>query len=344
MPRYNNNSDRRYRNNGFSLDRFSSDSIERKERGLNSLGAFNEVVRASGGLGSFSTLGTEGAFGGKLADAEKEKNRLQSLGGNYQETDEYKNVQGLLNNAYKGVAPDDWAKKASNFAEQNMGTLAKEGTGMLGKLFGKSKLGQTLKAKGAELAASTLGKNAVAAYGAGSAILGPAVALKQLNDFTGQTIDRYEGLEEGIATGNLGLADIKSERRQAKSNLLSANRDISDRVQENRGKLTKQIGGKAEQVLTAAESMIGKTNIENSDSSNRTISTNKEGLNSAFIDNSQGLARQAKAGQLKNLDSYANINQGLIGRSGDLQAQVDALDEERKGMKGLYQISNMIHI
>ena len=332
MPGYNSNNNRRYRS-GMNLDRFQSDSDERKSRGQSSLGAFNQIVQANDGLlGEWGK--EEQGFQGTIDDASAARDKLDKG------TAGYNKVNDLIQNAMKG-AGDDWAKSKANFLKQNKYMTGKAGKGLLG-MFGKTGAGQAVKAWGTKMAGSALGQKAVALSAGIGAVAAPLMAAKQVWDFAGQQVDRYEGIEEGIATGNVGQKDIKSERREAKSTMLGKNQELATRVKESKGILTKQLGSKAEQVLSGAEMVQSKSNLQNSDSSNRINDMNRDGIKSSWVNNSDALQRQQKAGNLSNANMYADENQGLMGRAQDLQAQIDSLDQERKDMKGMYQVSKMI--
>ena len=128
-------------NKGYNtyLQRFANDYDNQERNFQNSAGALGQMFKYNNlqgtgllGLGSFGKKGTAGTppMFKTLADAEDFRNKNKG-------TEQGNVAQGLINAAYKGVAPDDYTKKASNFLAQNTGiagTPGTEGTGLLGQI------------------------------------------------------------------------------------------------------------------------------------------------------------------------------------------------------------------
>ena len=348
MPGYNRN-----------LDRFKTNIKDARAGTLASANMLGEGYKyfnsqEGGLLGSFSSQGSAPAFG-SLAEAETFRNA------NPNDTA----VQGLINRAYKGVAPDDYAKKASNFLEQNMGTPGTEGKGFLGgieqmkgglntltggysnKLAGKASNfamekmgGNFLKEKGAEFMASkagtTLGSMASGASGllaGASAVAGPLMLAKGVYDMVGASKDAYDSAVQGQK--NIGQMQnrVASERATARANMSYMNDEVENMLKDRRGNLRKQLGGKAEQVIAAGNKAATRSNLESNEATDRAISANKEGVVTAYTDNSNQLERQKDNLQMQNIQAYGNMNQQFIAQGNELQASWDELDETRKDNK-----------
>ena len=335
MPGYNSNNNRSYRRSSPNLSRFQRDSDERKMRGLSSLDMFNQVSTKSGflGLGSFGVQGQEAGYGGTLDEATTERKKYKK------DTAEYNKINEPIQKAIG--SGNNWKEQSVAFLEQNKFIKGEAGKGLMG-MIGKTGLGKKAKAFGSKIATSALGTKAAALYAGAAPFVAPIMAGKAIYDFAGQQVDRYEGLEAGIKTGETALKDITSERNEAKSAMLGRDKELATLVEEKKGLLTQQLGSRAEQVLSGAERNTRKTGLETSDSSTRIENLNKQGIKTSYFNSSDALRRAKKSGNLNNANTYADVNQGLMGRAQGLQSDIDSMDQDRKDMKGMYQFSKMI--
>ena len=349
MPGYNRN-----------LDRFKTNIEDARTGTLASANMFGEGYKyfnnkEGGLLGNFSSQGSQPAFS-SLTEAENFRNANPNNSSV---------AQGLINKAYKGVAPDDYAKKASNFLEQNMGTPGTEGKGLLGGIeqmgqglntltgglsnkvaqkagsFAMEKMGGNfLKEKGAEFMASkagtALGSMASGASGllaGASAVAGPLMLAKAAYDMVGASKDAYDSAVQGQQNIGQMKNTVASERNTARANMSYMNDEVENMLKDRRGNLRMQLGGKAEQVIAAGNKAAARSNLESNEGTDRAISANKEGIVTAYTDNSNQLERQKDNLQMQNIQAYGNMNQQFIAQGNELQASWDELDETRKDNK-----------
>ena len=360
MPTYNQNN-----------NRFLQAAQDSRKGAFESVGAASQIYQFLGDkngslLGNFATQGSQPAFS-SLAEAEKFRNANRNDTG----------VQDLINKAYKGVAPDDYAKKASNFLEQNVEMPGQEGQGLLGGLqqmgtglntltggyaekvgdyamekvgnYAMDKLGgQAIKDFGtkavSKIAESAVGQGLGAVASGLMSVAGPAMMAKQIYDFANQTVDAYEGYEQGLKNAAFTKKDYESQRNTGKANMLYKNREIANAIDDRRGVLSEHIGSKAEQVISAGNKVASKSNMETIQGSSENVKKDKQGLVTAYMENSRALNKQKENLQYTNIDSYSRMNQGLMQEESALQENIDEMDQSRKDMKGMYQVSKALGV
>ena len=342
-------------------NRFQEGYEESRAGGKASVGAGAEIYKylanKEGGLwGRMATQGTDPAFG-SLTEAISARGAGDA------------NAAGLIQKAYEGVAPDDWNKAVTNFAQQNVGTPGQEGVGFLG---GVQKIGKGLdtltggyagKAAGAagdfamkyggqaikdfgkkavgNLAQSALGEGVKAIAGGVSAVAGPVLMAKQVVDFANQTVDAYEELESGVEAGGHGLVDLTLQRKGAKDLMKHQNKAIARTIEENRGKVKETIGGPAEKVLTAYDAQAGKSNLE-TDMGDARRDDISEKLATTYSDSSTALRKQRENLQLTNVEGYRRQNQGLMQAESAVQASIDDMKDEMDDMELAYKGSKAL--
>lgn len=349
MPGYNRNTDR-FMTNIKDARTSTMDSASMMGQGYKYL-----MGKDGGLLGNFSSQEQNPAFA-NLGAAESYRNNNPNNNSA---------AQGLINQAYKGVAPDDYAKKASNFLEQNMGTPGQEGKGFLGGLqqmgqgintltggaagnaakavgsYAMENLGGNfLKEKGAQFLASKAGATIGGAMaGAGgllagaSAVAGPLMLLKGAYDMVGASKDAYDGAVQGQENIGHMQTDVKSQQEGARDQTNYMNDEVQRLVAERRGNLGNQLSGKAEQVISAGNSIKARSNLETNENVQTKLDKNSEGIKTAYLDNSGALARQEENLMMKNIEQYGAMKNNFIAQGADLQASWDELDETRKDNK-----------
>mgnify|MGYP003643527671 FL=1 len=357
MPGYNKNT-----------NRFLQQIDDSRQGGLDSAGALSQMWQYHGGkkglLGNFGSQGQNPAFA-NLGEAESYRNANPNNSSAAQE---------LINRAYKGVAPDDYAKKASNFLEQNMGTPGKEGEGLLGGMqtlgglgkdaigwadqamggygkkllasgaekFAKTGIGEAVKSWGTQLASSSLGAGVTAAAGAIGAVAAPLALLKQGYDFVGAQHDAHQAAKQGQKNTAYAMTDVNSQSDTATNDRIYKNQQVARILNERRGTLTKQLSGKAEQVIKQGNTVASRSNLEGNENNSRIEQLNKEGVIDSYMDNSSTLTRQKENLQQTNVEAYNRTNKGLIAQNNALQGTWDELDEERKSTKLAAQFGDVL--
>ena len=212
-------------------------------------------------------------------------------------------------------------KAAGDFAMENLG-------------------GNYLKEAGANFMKSTAGQ----VLGSGANLLwkaAPYAAIaKEVYDFMGNTKDAYEGYEQGIKNAGVMQQDLALQRDAAKNRMLSQNVEVKEMVADRRGNLQDQVSGQAEQVISAGEAAKIKSNLEMSDVAQGKIDQTSEGVKKNYMDTSRQLTKQQENLQLTNVDAYRRSNQGIMQQESALQYDIDTMDQARKDMKAMYQVSD----
>jgi hypothetical protein len=361
MPGYNKNT-----------NRFLQQIDDSRQGGLDSAGALSQMWQYHGGkkglLGNFATKGSQPTYG----------SLTQAIGA--RGTDP--NAASLVKGAYKGVASDDWGKAVSNFAEQNVGTPGKEGEGLLGGMqtlgglgkdaigwagektigwadqamggygkkllasgaekFAKTGIGEAVKSWGTQLASSSVGAGVTAAAGAIGAVAAPLALLKQGYDFVGAQHDAHQAAKQGQKNTAYAMTDVNSQSDTATNDRIYKNQQVARILNERRGTLTKQLSGKAEQVIKQGNTVASRSNLEGNENNSRIEELNKEGVIDSYMDNSSTLTRQKENLQQTNVEAYNRTNKGLIAQNNALQGTWDELDEERKSTKLAAQFGDVL--
>ena len=330
-----------------------------------SIGAIAELMKYNKGqgtgllgLGSFGREGTAPAFD-SLSGAIAARNAGDTKAG------------ALVKGAYKGIAPDDWKMATKQFAEQNVGTPGQEGTGLLGSVqdigqglgkldqalggYGKKALGkagsfamdklggEAIKNFGSKMLAETGLSSLAGSAGAVMGALGPigsAIGIAQAGkELVDATVDQYEGLESGIAAGETMQTDLSSRATEAKTNLFSKNKDLSKMMEDRKGKLSGAVGAQAEKVLSATDTMAGKTGLE---TSSNPYKKTQEGLIQSYLDSGDALQKQMENIKLSNIEGYKAQKAGLIAEGQDLQASIDDMQSQKDDMEWQYKTAKAV--
>jgi hypothetical protein len=200
--------------------------------------------------------------------------------------------------------------------------------------------GQWVKDAGTKVAGrvaeSAVGQGLGAVASGLMSVAGPVMAMKQVYDFANQTVDAYEGLEQGVENAEFGLIDLASQRSSAKDLMINQNKAIARTIEEGRGKMKESIGGQAEQILTAYDNQAGKTNLE-TDMGDAKKENIKEALSSRYSEGSTSLKKQKENLTLTNVEGYRRQNQGLIQAESDVQSSIDDMQSEMDSMEWMYK-------
>ena len=269
------------------------------------------------------------------------KNMLNREGGyDYMKTGDPINLggakdrQGLLGGLQQmgtglNTLTGGYAGKVGNYAMDKLG-------GQAIKDFGTKAVGK--------LAESAVGQGLGAVASGLMSVAGPVMMAKQIYDFANQTVDAYEGYEQGLKNAAFTKKDYESQRNTGKANMLYKNREIANAIDDRRGVLSEHIGSKAEQVISAGNKVASKSNMETIQGSSENVKKDKQGLVTAYMENSRALNKKKENLQSTNIDSYSRMNQGLMQEESALQENIDEMDQSRKDMKGMYQVSKALGV
>ena len=138
------------------------------------------------------------------------------------------------------------------------------------------------------------------------------------------------------------MTDVNSQSDTATNDRIYKNQQVARILNERRGTLTKQLSGKAEQVIKQGNTVASRSNLEGNENNSRIEELNKEGVIDSYMDNSSTLTRQKENLQQTNVEAYNRTNKGLIAQNNALQGTWDELDEERKSTKLAAQFGDVL--
>ena len=208
--------------------------------------------------------------------------------------------------------------------------------------FAKTGIGEAVKSWGTQLASSSVGAGVTAAAGAIGAVAAPLALLKQGYDFVGAQHDAHQAAKQGQKNTAYAMTDVNSQSDTATNDRIYKNQQVARILNERRGTLTKQLSGKAEQVIKQGNTVASRSNLEGNENNSRIEQLNKEGVIDSYMDNSSTLTRQKENLQQTNVEAYNRTNKGLIAQNNALQGTWDELDEERKSTKLAAQFGDVL--
>jgi len=224
-----------------------------------------------------------------------------------------------------------------------LGGYGKKALGKAGS-FAMDKLGgEAIKNFGSKMLAETGLSSLAGSAGAVMGALGPigsAIGIAQAGkELVDATVDQYEGLESGIAAGETMQTDLSSRATEAKTNLFSKNKDLSKMMEDRKGKLSGAVGAQAEKVLSATDTMAGKTGLE---TSSNPYKKTQEGLIQSYLDSGDALQKQMENIKLSNIEGYKAQKAGLIAEGQDLQASIDDMQSQKDDMEWQYKTAKAV--